>query len=214
MIILRGSRRHIWMKPPRKIPAWRKYGPRCQCRLWSCLYCYNDSASSVMKPVTLSLLQPSQHSSKRSAGRKTRVNWANMKWFTALYFFYVPCEGTMGNKWWGGWPNKGAIHFLIGEKDRVMIGMRVYIISIEVGCSVGGSGSGRFWASLSLQSHCYSPLPPLLPSVQWVNNGGTVAAGALEQWHRARGKNFKGFISSLQLQRFQLEWQPATVKVQ
>lgn len=61
-----------------------------------------------------------------------------------------------------------------------MIGMRVYIISIEVG---GGSGSGPL---LSFIESPKSLLLPLSLSLQWVNNGTAVAAGAV-----AERKNFR-----------------------
>ena len=55
--------------------------------------------------------------------------------------------------------NKGAIH-LIGEKNRVMIGMRVYIISIEVGG--GGSGSGPLLSFIESPKSLLLPLSSLL----------------------------------------------------
>ena len=71
--------------------------------------------------------------------------------------------------------NKDTIH-LIGEKDRVMIGMQVYIISIEV---VGG-GSGP------LLSFIESPKSLLLPPSPLSNGSIMGLQWQQEQWRRGK----------------------------
>ena len=71
--------------------------------------------------------------------------------------------------------NKDTIH-LIGEKDRVMIGMRVYIISIEV----GGGGSGP------LLSFIESPKSLLLPPSSLSNGSIMGLQWQQEQWRRVK----------------------------
>ena len=84
--------------------------------------------------------------------------------------------------------NKDAIH-LIGEKDRVMIGMRVYIISIEVGG--GGSGSGP------LLSFIESPKSLLLPPSPLSNGSIMGLQWQQEQWRRGKISGVPNFQYSL-----------------
>ena len=104
-----------------------------------------------MKPVTLSLLQPSQQGKLL---RQRDLYWC-VELSQKLVVFLPICLHTYSLSLKSK-SNKDAIH-LIGEKDRVMIGMQVYIISIEVGG--GGSGSGPLLSFIESPKSLLLPLP-------------------------------------------------------